>query len=315
MQASAQNPDWTHSHHFHQGNPLAERHTRWAMALTAVMMVVEIASGWIFNSMALLADGWHMSTHALALGLSAMAYAAARHYAHDRRFSFGTWKIEVLAGYTSALALVLVAGVMLVQSLQRLLAPQPIHYDEAIAIGVLGLLVNLACAWLLRDGHHHGHGHGHSHGHAGHHHDLNLHSAYLHVLADAATSVLAIVALFGGKLWGFDWLDPVMGLAGAGLVAVWAQGLLRDAGKVLLDAEMEAPVVEEIREVIAASPVPARISDLHVWRVGRGDYACIVSLVTASGANPEYFKQQLRVHEELVHITVEIQSASAGAAG
>lgn len=315
MQASAQNPDWTHSHHFHQGNPLAERHTRWAMALTAVMMVVEIASGWIFNSMALLADGWHMSSHALALGLSAMAYAAARHYAHDRRFSFGTWRIEVLAGYTSALALVLVAGVMLVQSLQRLLAPQPIHYDEAIAIGVLGLLVNLACAWLLRDGHHHGHGHGHSHGHAGHHHDLNLHSAYLHVLADAATSVLAIVALFGGKLWGFDWLDPVMGLAGAGLVAVWAQGLLRDAGKVLLDAEMEAPVVEEIREVIAASPVPARISDLHVWRVGRGDYACIVSLVTAPGANPEYFKQQLRVHEELVHITVEIQSASAGAAG
>ncbi|MBU6466327.1 MAG: CDF family Co(II)/Ni(II) efflux transporter DmeF [Burkholderiales bacterium] len=315
MQASAQNPDWTHSHHFHQGNPLAERHTRWAMALTAVMMVVEIASGWIFNSMALLADGWHMSSHALALGLSAMAYAAARHYAHDRRFSFGTWRIEVLAGYTSALALVLVAGVMLVQSLQRLLAPQPIHYDEAIAIGVLGLLVNLACAWLLRDGHHHGHGHGHSHGHAGHHHDLNLHSAYLHVLADAATSVLAIVALFGGKLWGFDWLDPVMGLAGAGLVAVWAQGLLRDAGKVLLDAEMEAPVVEEIREVIAASPVPARISDLHVWRVGRGDYACIVSLVTAPGANPEYFKQLLRVHEELVHITVEIQSAGAGAAG
>lgn len=315
MQASAQNPDWTHSHHFHQGNPLAERHTRWAMALTAVMMVVEIASGWIFNSMALLADGWHMSSHALALGLSAMAYAAARHYAHDRRFSFGTWKIEVLAGYTSALALVLVAGVMLVQSLQRLLSPQPIHYDEAIAIGVLGLLVNLACAWLLRDGHHHGHDHGHSHGHAGHHHDLNLHSAYLHVLADAATSVLAIVALFGGKLWGFDWLDPVMGLAGAGLVAVWAQGLLRDAGKVLLDAEMEAPVVEEIREVIAASPVPARISDLHVWRVGRGDYACIVSLVTASDANPEYFKKQLRVHEELVHITVEIQSASAGAAG
>ena len=315
MQASAQNPDWTHSHHFHQGNPLAERHTRWAMALTAVMMVVEIASGWIFNSMALLADGWHMSSHALALGLSAMAYAAARHYAHDRRFSFGTWKIEVLAGYTSALALVLVAGVMLVQSLQRLLAPQPIHYDEAIAIGVLGMIVKLACAWLMRDGHHHGHGHGHSHGHAGHHHDLNLHSAYLHVLADAATSVLAIVALFGGKLWGFDWLDPVMGLAGAGLVAVWAQGLLRDAGKVLLDAEMEAPVVEEIREVIAASPVPARISDLHVWRVGRGDYACIVSLVTASGANPEYFKQQLRVHEELVHITVEIQSASAGAAG
>ncbi|HMZ87686.1 MAG TPA: CDF family Co(II)/Ni(II) efflux transporter DmeF, partial [Giesbergeria sp.] len=221
--------------------------------------------------------------------------------------------IEVLAGYTSALALVLVAVVMLVQSLQRLLSPQPIHYDEAIAIGTVGLLVNLACAWLLRGGHHHGHshdhGHGHSHGPADHHHDLNLRSAYLHVLADAATSVLAIVALFGGKLWGFDWLDPVMGLVGAVLVAVWAQGLLRDAGKVLLDAEMDAPVVEEIREVIAASPVPASISDLHVWRVGRGDYACIVSLVTAPGASPEYFKQQLRVHEELVHITVELHAA------
>ena len=210
-------------------------------------------------------------------------------------------------------ALVLVAVVMLVQSLQRLLSPQPIHYDEAIAIGTVGLLVNLACAWLLRGGHHHGHshdhGHGHSHGPADHHHDLNLRSAYLHVLADAATSVLAIVALFGGKLWGFDWLDPVMGLVGAVLVAVWAQGLLRDAGKVLLDAEMDAPVVEEIREVIAASPVPASISDLHVWRVGRGDYACIVSLVTAPGASPEYFKQQLRVHEELVHITVELHAA------
>ncbi|MCM2345439.1 CDF family Co(II)/Ni(II) efflux transporter DmeF [Acidovorax soli] len=319
MPSTATSSDGAHSHHFHQGNPLAERNTRWAVALTVAMMVAEITGGWVFNSMALLADGWHMSSHALALGLSAMAYAAARHYAHDQRFSLGTWKIEVLAGYTSALALVLVAGVMLVQSLQRLLAPQPIHYDEAIAIGMVGLLVNLACAWLLRGGHHHGHDHGHSHGHdhghshghAGHHQDLNLRSAYLHVLADAATSVLAIVALFGGKLWGADWLDPVMGIVGAVLVAVWAQGLLRDTGKVLLDAEMDAPVVAEIREVIAASPVPARISDLHVWRVGRGDYACVLSLVTSPGVAPEYFKQQLRVHEELVHITVEIHAPGA----
>lgn len=310
MQTATTPPDGTHSHHFHQGNPLAERNTRWAVVLTAAMMVAEIAGGWFFNSMALLADGWHMSSHALALGLSALAYAAARHYAHDPRFSFGTWRIEVLAGYTSALALVLVAGVMLVQSLQRLLAPQPIHYDEAIAIGAVGLLVNLACAWLLRGGHHHGHDHGHGHGHH-HHHDLNLRSAYLHVLADAATSVLAIVALLGGKLWGADWLDPVMGIVGAGLVAVWAQGLLRDAGKVLLDAEMDAPVVQEIRDVIAASPAPARISDLHVWRVGRGEYACIVSLVTAPGADPETFKQLLRVHEELVHITVELHAPRA----
>lgn len=308
MQATPTAGDWTHSHVFNEGNPLAERNTRWAVVLTAVMMVAEITGGWMFNSMALLADGWHMSSHALALGLSVLAYAAARHFAHDPRFAFGTWKIEVLAGYTSALFLVLVAGVMVFQSVERLMTPQPIHYDEAIAIGVVGLLVNLACAWLLKDGHHHHHEGEHEHGHGVHHHhqDLNLRSAYLHVIADAATSVLAIAALIGGKLWGAGWLDPVMGIAGAGLVAAWAYGLLRDSGKVLLDAEMNAPVVAEIREVIAASPVHARISDLHVWRVGKGKYACIVSLVASPDVDPEYFKQQLRVHEELVHITIEL---------
>lgn len=304
MQASPAAQDWAHSHVFNEGNPLAERNTRWVVVLTAMMMVAEIAAGWMFNSMALLADGWHMSSHALALGLSALAYAAARRFANDPRFAFGTWKIEVLAGYTSALFLVLVAGVMVFQSIERLMTPQPIHYDEAIAIGVVGLLVNLACAWLLKDGHHHASGHGHdSHEH---HQDLNLRSAYLHVIADAATSVLAIAALIGGKFWGAGWLDPVMGIAGAGLVAVWAYRLLRDSGKVLLDAEMNAPVVAEIREVIAASPVKARISDLHVWRVGKGKYACIVSLVTSPEVDPEYFKRQLRIHEELVHITIEL---------
>jgi cation diffusion facilitator family transporter len=312
MQASSTVQDWTHSHVFHEGNPLAERNTLWAALLTAAMMVVEIAGGWVFNSMALLADGWHMSSHTLALGLSVLAYAAARRFANDPRFAFGSWKIEVLAGYTSALFLVLVAGLMLFQSAERLLAPQPIHYNEAIAIGVVGLLVNLACAWLLKGGHGHHH-HDHAHGHAGHHqaghndhHDLNLRSAYLHVLADAATSVLAIGALLGGKFWGASWLDPVMGIAGAALVAVWAYGLLRDTGKVLLDADMDAPVVAEIREVIAASPVPASISDLHVWRVGKGKYACIVSLLPSQPADPAFFKALLGVHEELVHITIEI---------
>ncbi|NBW51081.1 MAG: cation transporter [Betaproteobacteria bacterium] len=297
--------DWTHSHVFNEGNPLAERNTLWAVVLTAVMMVAEIAGGWTFNSMALLADGWHMSSHALALGLSALAYAAARRLAHDPRFAFGTWKIEVLAGYTSALFLVLVAGVMVFQSVERLMTPQPILYDEAIAIGAVGLLVNLACAWLLKDGHHR-HDDAHGHDSHPHHQDLNLRSAYLHVIADAATSVLAIAALLGGKFWGAGWLDPAMGIAGAGLVAAWAYGLLRDSGRVLLDAEMNAPVVAEIREVITASPVKAHISDLHVWRVGKGKYACIVSLVTSLEADPEYFKQRLRIHEELAHITVEI---------
>ncbi|MBC7698597.1 MAG: CDF family Co(II)/Ni(II) efflux transporter DmeF [Bacteroidia bacterium] len=296
-----------HSHKFDEGNPLAEKNTLRVAILTAVMMVVEIAGGWYYNSMALLADGWHMSSHTVALGLSVLAYFCARKYAHDPRFSFGTWKIEVLGGYTSAIFLVMVAGLMIFQSIERLIAPSPIHYNQAIGIAIVGLLVNLASAWLLKDGHHHDHEHSHDHGHEHHgHHDLNLRSAYIHVIADAATSVLAIIALFGGKLWGANWLDPVMGLVGAVMVSIWAYGLLRDTGRVLLDAEMTAPVVEEIREVIAESPIKANISDLHVWRVGQGKYACILSLVTDNNASPEYFKNQLRIHEELVHISVEI---------
>ena len=305
-----------HSHRFDEGNPLAEKNTLRVAVLTAVMMVIEIAGGWHYNSMALLADGWHMSSHTVALGLSLLAYVFARRFAHDPRFSFGTWKIEVLGGYTSAIFLVMVAGLMIYQSVERLIAPSPIHYDQAIAIAIVGLLVNLASAWLLKDGHHHHHDHqDHAHGHEDHahhgHHDLNLRSAYMHVLADAATSVLAIIALFGGKLWGASWLDPVMGLVGAVLVSVWAYGLLRDTGRVLLDAEMNVPVVAEIREVIAASMIKAQICDLHVWRVGKGKFACILSLATDNDVSPEYFKEQLSIHEELVHISVEINRVSS----
>ncbi|HEY0665983.1 MAG TPA: CDF family Co(II)/Ni(II) efflux transporter DmeF [Gallionella sp.] len=301
--------DLKHSHRFDEGNPAAERNTLRVAILTATMMVIEIAGGWYYNSMALLADGWHMSSHAVAMGLSLLAYISARKYAHDPRFTFGTWKIEVLGGYTSAVFLVMMACLMVYQSVERLIAPTPIHYDQAIAIAVVGLLVNLVSAWLLREGHPHGHGHHHHHGHA--HGDLNLRSAYLHVLADAATSVLAIIALFSGKWWGLGWMDPVMGLVGAAMVLVWASGLLRDTGSVLLDAEMDEPVVEEIREVIAHSPVKAEISDLHVWRVGKGKYACILSLATDNDVSPEYFKAQLSVHEELVHISVEINRVLA----
>jgi len=303
---------WTHTHAFDEGNPLAERRTFWAVVLTALMMVAEISGGWVFNSMALLADGWHMSSHALALGLSVLAYAAARHLKHDSRFAFGTWKIEVLGGYTSAILLVLVAALMFYQSIARLLAPVAIHYNQAIPIAALGLAVNLVCAWLLKDGHanhdHRGHSHGGDQGQ--HHHDLNLRSAYLHVIADAATSVLAILALIGGRFWGASWLDPLMGIVGAALVSIWAYGLLRDAGRALLDAEMNAPVVDEIREVIAASPIKAEICDLHVWRVGKGKYACILSLVTATPTPPDFFKEQLGIHEELVHVTVEVNQAA-----
>ena len=301
-----------HSHNFDQGNPLGEKNAKLAMLLTLAMMVLEITAGYYFNSMALLADGWHMSSHALALGLSVSAYAAARKLANDRRFSFGTWKIEILAGYTSAICLLLVAGLMAFESIQRLLSPAAIHYQQAIGVATLGLLVNLVCAWLLKDGHHHHHGHeshhDHHHGHDHAHGDLNLRSAYLHVIADAATSVMAIAALLGGMLLGFAWLDSVMGLAGSVMVAMWALGLLRDSSRVLLDAEMDAPVVQEIRDAIAQGPQPVTITDLHVWRVGKNHHACIIAVEGAATVTPDYIRRLLSVHEELTHVSVEVNS-------
>ena len=296
----------SHTHVFNEGNPLGERSVRWATALTAVMMVAEIAGGWIYNSMALLADGWHMGSHALALGLSVLAYAAARRLSHHPRFTFGTWKIEILGGYTSGLLLLGVAALMLFQSAERLISPSSIQYDQAIALAVLGLLINLTCAGLLRNNHSHHHHHGEEGEH--HHHDLNLRAAYLHVLADAATSVLAIVALFGGKLLGLAWLDPVMGLVGSVLVTVWACGLLRDTGRVLLDAEMDAPISNEIREALVASPFPHTVTDLHVWRVGQEKYACILALDTPNrDITPDMVRHRLTPHTELAHVTVEIR--------
>lgn len=305
--------NWTHEHVFDTGNQAAEHGTRAVMWITLVAMVVEIAAGWWFNSMALLADGWHMSSHAVAIGLSAFAYAAARRYARDPRFAFGTWKIEILGGFASAIFLLGVAATMVFASVERILSPQPIHYQEAMIVAALGLIVNVVCAIILGNAHdhhgHHGHGHAH-HDHDHHHHDLNLKSAYMHVLADAATSVLAIIALAGGWLYGWSWLDPVMGTVGATLVAVWAKGLLIDTGKVLLDREMDHPVVTEIREAVETGPDhgDTRIADLHVWRVGRGAYACALSLVTHDpDLTAERVRAQLAVHEEIVHSTIEIQ--------
>jgi cation diffusion facilitator family transporter len=267
--------------------------------------------------MALLADGWHMSSHAVAIGLSAFAYAAARRYARDPRFAFGTWKIEILAGFVSAIFLIGVAAMMVFGSFERLLAPQPIHYREAMMVAAVGLVVNIVCAMILGHAHDHHHHHDqhdhdvdahHQHGHA-HHHDLNLKSAYVHVLADAATSVLAIVALAGGWLYGWSWLDPAMGIVGAVLVAVWAKNLVVETGKVLLDREMDHPVVDEIRAAVETAPHAGdtRIADLHVWRVGKQSYSCALSVVTHDRTlTPARVHEQLAAHQEIVHSTVEI---------
>lgn len=302
-------PDWVHDHAFHTSDEAAERSTRVVMWITAITMVLEIAAGWWFNSMALLADGWHMSSHAAAIGLSTFAYATARRYAQDPRFAFGTWKIEILGGFASAIFLVGVAVMMLVGSVERMVSPQPIQYKEAIVVAVLGLVVNIVCALILGKAHHHGHSHGHGHSHSEHHHDLNLKSAYLHVIADAATSVLAIVALVGGWMFGWSWLDPLMGIVGAVLVTVWAKGLITDTGKVLLGREMDHPVVDEIREVVEAGgdSIDARITDLHVWRVGKQVYSCAMTVLTDDPSlTPAKIRQRLSVHEEIVHSTIEI---------
>ena len=316
---------------FDEGNPLAERNTLWAIILTVTMMIAEIVGGIVFGSMALLADGWHMSSHALALGLSLAAYMAARKLSESPQFTFGTWKIEILGGYTSALFLLVIAGLMLYHSVERLLNPHSIEYNQAIFVAALGLIVNLICAWLLKDDHHHhhhGHSHGHDHGHHHHdhhhhdhhhhehdqhdqehhdhgHHDLNLRAAYIHVLTDALTSLLAIFALIGGKFWGADWLDPVMGIVGSVLVTIWAVGLLRESGKVLLDAEMDGPLPDRVRRTIHVHAPEANVHDLHVWRLGRAHYACVLS-VSGTDVSVATIKEWLSTVNGLEHVTVEI---------
>src|SRR5690606_29416030 len=247
---------WEPSHDYRPLETTAERQAWLVATLTGATMLVEIAAGYWFNSMALLADGWHMASHMVAIGLSALAYLLARRHARDPRFAFGTWKVEVLAGFASAVLLAVVVAMMLFESLWRLWSPQDIAFDEALVVAVLGLAVNLLSAWLLRDQHQHDYGHAHAHhdqdhdhGH-GHGEDLNRKAAFIHVLTDALTSVAAIVALLGGKLAGWAWLDPLMGLAGALLVGIWARGLLQETGRVLLDREMDNPLVGKVRAAL-----------------------------------------------------------------
>ncbi len=293
---------WKHGHRYNTVDGHAERNTRRVILLTLSMMIIEIAAGYIFGSMALLADGWHMGTHAAALGITAFAYYFARKHSNNPTYSFGTGKVGVLGGFGSAVVLAVIALLIGVESVGRLLSPVTIRFNEAIAVAVIGLAVNLISAYLLRGQHHHSHDPGHSH-----HHDHNLRAAYLHVLADALTSLLAIVALLTGKAFGWVWMDPIMGIVGALIISRWSYGLLVDTGKVLLDRDVDGETVEEIRSIVE-SDSDTRVTDLHVWRVGSRHLSVILSIVTHYPKSPDHYKKLLAEYDEIVHVTVEVNS-------
>lgn len=317
--------NWRHEHAFDRGNRAGERRTWIVVGLTAVAMVGEIVAGWLTNSMALLADGWHMATHVVALSVAGVAYWLARRWSGDDRFAFGTWKIEVLGAFTSALLLMVVALAMVVESLHRLSSPQEIQFEVALWVAGIGLAVNLVSAWVLHGTSGHGHDH-HGHDHHGHddhgrddhghdnpaldhraerHHDLNLRSAYAHVLTDALTSVLAIVALASGLWFGWGWLDPAMGIVGAAVIVWWGKGLIVESARVLLDREMDAPVVAQVRDAIQTDG-DAEIADLHVWRVGRASYAAVVTVVAHEPLTPAAYRARLAGIPALAHVSVEV---------
>lgn len=304
---------WRHDHVFlgrdHARN---ERRTWLVIALTATMMIAEIVAGAAFGSMALLADGFHMATHAGALSISALAYLYARRHAEDGRFSFGTGKLGDLAGFASAIILALIALLIGYESALRILSPVAIRFDEAIAVAVLGLTVNLACAWLLHDGsHHHDHHHHpgesgplHQHEHQHDHRDRNLRAAYLHVLADALTSVLAIAGLVLGRAYGWIWMDPLMGIVAALVIARWSWGLIWETAAVLLDSVPDDGLAETIQSTLEEGG--DRVSDMHLWRIGPGHMAAIVSLVSDRPCPPDHYKAKLDSLPQLSHVTVEV---------
>lgn len=298
---------WQHTHRFAVVDSSNERRTAMVVGLTAVTMVVEVTAGLAYGSMALLADGWHMGTHVAALAISVLAYRHARLHADDRHFTFGTGKVGVLGGFASAVALAVVALVMAGTSVERFFRPLTIQFNQAILVAVIGLAVNLASAALLRGPHGSGDqaGPGHEHAAHSHHHDHNLRAAYLHVVADALTSVLAIVALLAGKLAGYVWLDPVMGLVGGTLIAWWAYGLARDTSHILLDRVSDSDLLTAVRSAIEAGS-DDRVSDLHIWQVGPDKFAAIVSVVSSRPLPPEHYKSLLACHRDLAHVTVEV---------
>ncbi|MGD0142237.1 MAG: CDF family Co(II)/Ni(II) efflux transporter DmeF [Rhizomicrobium sp.] len=306
---------WTHDHRFlGEGHERSEKRARLAAMVTAVFMVVEIVAGLVFGSMALIADGVHMATHVGALGLAAGAYWLARRHAGDARFSFGSGKFGDLAAFASAIALGAAGLGVAIESIERLASPIAVDYRSALYIASIGLAVNLICALILRDSHDHSHGHSHGHAHDDDHDhehshadgDHNMRAAYVHVLADAATSLLAIFALSAGLIYGVRWLDPLVGLVGAGVIGSWAYGLVRDSGMVLLDAEADPTLSKNIRAMIE-NELGARVADLHLWRLGPGHRGLIVSLVSPDETTAERIKHALRArHPDLSHVTVEV---------
>jgi cation diffusion facilitator family transporter len=294
-----------HDHHFDQHLPKpGEARTRWVVALTAVTMLVEVAAGVAFGSMALLADGLHMASHAAALGLSALAYAFARRHAHDRSFSFGTGKVNSLAGFASAIVLAIFAVMMALESIGRFFEPVPIAYDEAIIVAVLGLLVNGVSVFILRGRNHH-HGDGSHHQSGSHHHDHTLQAAHLHVLADALTSLLAIFALLAAKYLELAWMDPAMGIVGGALVAWWSWGLMVQTSRVLLDRQVPEAILERLRRAVESGGV--RIADLHVWEIGPGYRAAIICLESDDPPSPAEVEAAIPTELGIVHLTVELR--------
>jgi len=292
---------WRHSHTFGtEAKRSGEQRTWWVIGLTVTMMIAEITAGTLYGSMALLADGWHMGTHAAALGITVFAYIFARRNADNPHFSFGTGKVGDLGGFASAVGLAVVALLVFAESVHRMVTPVAIHFNEAIFVAVIGLIVNIVSAIILRDEHNHEHGNHHHQ-----HHDNNLRGAYLHVLADATTSVFAIAALLAGRQFGWVWMDPMMGIVGSLVIASWSIGLLKDTSKVLLDAEGSEALRNRIRESIEAD-ADNRVSDLHLWRVGSHHMAAIISVVTHAPRDPDHYKRLIQDFEELAHVTIEV---------
>jgi cation diffusion facilitator family transporter len=350
---------WQKHHRFlAEGHGKNANRTKAVLILTVVMMVAEITAGSLFGSMALMADGWHMASHAAALGIAVFAYAYAQRHADNAAYTFGTGKVGDLAAFSSAMLLLVIAALMVIESVQRLISPVAIDFREAISIAALGLAVNLVSAWMLKDEDHgHGHDHGHSHGHNrghdhghdhthdhehhdhGHNHDHdhghdhnhghaqahdthshkahehkkpnqhqdhNMRAAYVHVVADAATSVLAILALIAGLVWGITWLDAVIGIVGAAIIAQWAWSLMATAGRILLDAAPSGDTTKAVRKAIESEP-DNRIADLHVWRVGPGHLAVVLTVVTHHARTPGHYKNLLAGIDLLSHVTVEVE--------